>query len=186
MEAHTFKPSIRKAEAGGFLSSRPAWSTKWVPGQPGLQSEFQDSLGYTKKPCLENKTKQNKTNKQTNKQKKTGERWQCYLLSLDTSCWFGTSSCLGASLIFISSPCFFFAHNYLTNRDQQVILGDPSIYLPSEESSRIPNVTFSGTVRSWQNHALAGARGIIRISCWEQSDTAPDPDTRDYNKNIFF
>jgi hypothetical protein len=31
----------------------------WVRGQPGLQSEFQDSQGYTEKPCLEkNKTKQ--------------------------------------------------------------------------------------------------------------------------------
>jgi hypothetical protein len=36
----------------------------WVPGQPGLQSEFQDSRGYTKKPCLK-KAKQ--TNKQTEK-----------------------------------------------------------------------------------------------------------------------
>jgi hypothetical protein len=25
----------------------------WVWGQPGLQSEFQDSQGYTEKPCLE-------------------------------------------------------------------------------------------------------------------------------------
>jgi major histocompatibility complex class I len=25
---HAFNPSIREAEAGGFLSSRPAWSTK--------------------------------------------------------------------------------------------------------------------------------------------------------------
>jgi hypothetical protein len=40
----------------------------WVRGQPGLQSEFQDSQGYTEKPCLE-KTKQ-KTNKQTNKKSK--------------------------------------------------------------------------------------------------------------------
>jgi hypothetical protein len=33
----------------------------WVPGQPGLQSEFQDSQGYTEKPCLKKqKTKQNK------------------------------------------------------------------------------------------------------------------------------
>jgi hypothetical protein len=31
-------------------------------GQPGLQSKFQDSKGYTEKPCLE------KTNKQTNKE----------------------------------------------------------------------------------------------------------------------
>jgi hypothetical protein len=32
----------------------------WVRGQPGLQSEFQDSQGYTEKPCLK-KQKQNKT-----------------------------------------------------------------------------------------------------------------------------
>jgi hypothetical protein len=34
-----------------------------VRGQPGLQSEFLDSQGYTEKPCLE-KTKQNKNKKQ--------------------------------------------------------------------------------------------------------------------------
>jgi hypothetical protein len=40
----------------------------WVRGQPGLQSEFQDSQGYTQKPCLEkNKNKKQKTNKQTKK-----------------------------------------------------------------------------------------------------------------------
>jgi hypothetical protein len=37
----------------------------WVRGQPGLQSEFQDSQGYKEKPGLE---KQNK--KQTKKKKK--------------------------------------------------------------------------------------------------------------------
>jgi hypothetical protein len=37
--AHAFNPSTQEAEAGGFLSSRPAWSTKWVPGQPGLHRE---------------------------------------------------------------------------------------------------------------------------------------------------
>jgi hypothetical protein len=36
----------------------------WVRGHPGLQSEFQDSQGYTEKPCLEKQT-----NKQTNKTK---------------------------------------------------------------------------------------------------------------------
>ena len=48
--AHAFNPSTWEAEAGGFLR------------QPGLQSEFQDSQGYTEKPCLEKQT-----NKQTNK-----------------------------------------------------------------------------------------------------------------------
>jgi hypothetical protein len=37
--AHAFNPSTWEAEAGGFLSSRPAWSTKWVPGQPELHRE---------------------------------------------------------------------------------------------------------------------------------------------------
>jgi hypothetical protein len=39
MVAHTFNPSTWEAEAGRSLSSRPAWSTKWVPGQPGLHRE---------------------------------------------------------------------------------------------------------------------------------------------------
>jgi hypothetical protein len=39
----------------------------WVRGQPGLHSEFQDSQGYTEKPCLK------KNKKQTNKQKKKGK-----------------------------------------------------------------------------------------------------------------
>jgi hypothetical protein len=47
-----FNPSTWEAEAGRFLSSRPARS---------IQSEFQDSQGYTKIPCLEKqKTKTNK------------------------------------------------------------------------------------------------------------------------------
>ena len=32
----------------------------WVRGQPGLQSEFQDSQGYTEKPCLKKKEKKRK------------------------------------------------------------------------------------------------------------------------------
>jgi hypothetical protein len=36
---HTFNPSTWEAEAGGFLNSRPAWSTKSVSGQPGLYRE---------------------------------------------------------------------------------------------------------------------------------------------------
>jgi hypothetical protein len=36
---HTFNPNTWEAEAGEFLSSKPAWSTEWVPGQPGLHRE---------------------------------------------------------------------------------------------------------------------------------------------------
>jgi hypothetical protein len=55
MVAHAFNSSTREAEAGGFLSSRPAWSTKWVPGQPGLHRET------LSRKTKQNKTKQNKT-----------------------------------------------------------------------------------------------------------------------------
>jgi hypothetical protein len=41
----------------------------WVQGQPGLQSEAQDSQGCIKKPYLENKTKQNKTKQNKTKNK---------------------------------------------------------------------------------------------------------------------
>jgi hypothetical protein len=37
--AHAFNPSTWVADPGGFLSWRPAWSTEWVPGQPGLHRE---------------------------------------------------------------------------------------------------------------------------------------------------
>jgi hypothetical protein len=52
-------PALRRQRQADF----------WVRGQPGLQSEFQDSQGYTEKPCLENKQTKNpkQTNKQTNK-----------------------------------------------------------------------------------------------------------------------
>jgi hypothetical protein len=42
----------------------------WVPGQPGLQSEFQNSQSYTEKPCLE-KTKQKKKTKNKKERKKS-------------------------------------------------------------------------------------------------------------------
>jgi hypothetical protein len=47
---HAFNPSTWEADAGRFLSS----------GKPGLQSEFQDSQGYTEKPCLEKNQKKKK------------------------------------------------------------------------------------------------------------------------------
>ena len=59
MMVHAFNPSTWKAEAGGSLSSRPAWST-----------EFQDSQDYIEKPCLEKKKIQ-KTKTKNPKQNKT-------------------------------------------------------------------------------------------------------------------
>jgi hypothetical protein len=62
--------------------SRAWWCTPLIPAlgrqrqadffvrsQPDLQSEFQDSQGYTEKPCLEKYQKQ--TNKQKTKQSRS-------------------------------------------------------------------------------------------------------------------
>jgi hypothetical protein len=64
MVAHAFNPSTWEAEAGGFLSSRPTWFTKWVPGQPGIHRE-------TLSRKTKNQTKPNKT-----KQKIHYQEWQ--------------------------------------------------------------------------------------------------------------
>jgi hypothetical protein len=48
--AHAFNPSTRRQRQVDY----------WVRGQPGLQSEFQDSQGYTEKPCLEKPKKKKK------------------------------------------------------------------------------------------------------------------------------
>jgi hypothetical protein len=45
MVACAFNPSTWRQRKADF----------WVRGQPGLQSEFQDSQGYTEKPCLKKK-----------------------------------------------------------------------------------------------------------------------------------
>jgi hypothetical protein len=62
-----FNPSTQQAEAGGYLSSKPTWSTKGVPGQPGWL--HRETLSQKKK-----KKKNPKKQKQTNKQKKTKTR----------------------------------------------------------------------------------------------------------------
>ena len=59
MVAHAFNLSTWEAEAGGFLSCRR--------GQPGLQSEFQVSQGYTEKPCLKKKKKKEKERNEVGK-----------------------------------------------------------------------------------------------------------------------
>jgi hypothetical protein len=63
MVTHAFNPSSPETEAGRLLSLRPA----------GLQSEYQDSYGYTVKPCLEsnNNKNKNKTTKTKQQQQRT-------------------------------------------------------------------------------------------------------------------
>jgi hypothetical protein len=67
----------------------------WVRDQSGLQSEFQDSQGHTKKPCLKKKT----TN-ETNKQNQTNR----ITFIIDKSCLNpGTSGCKFVSTFFLLS-----------------------------------------------------------------------------------
>jgi hypothetical protein len=56
--AHAFNPSTQEAEAGGSLNQ----------GQPGLQSEFQDSQGYTENLCLREKKERKKGRKEGRKE----------------------------------------------------------------------------------------------------------------------
>jgi hypothetical protein len=59
-----------------------------VRGQPVLQSEFQDSQGYTEKPCLEkpkpnqNKQTKNKTKQNKKKPKKKTKKTLCLCFCL--------------------------------------------------------------------------------------------------------
>ena len=55
MVAHIFNPALGRHRQADFL----------VQGQPGLQSEFQDSQGYTDKPCLK---------KEIRKERKEGKK----------------------------------------------------------------------------------------------------------------
>jgi hypothetical protein len=51
--AHLLIPALGRQRQADF----------WVRGQPGLQSEFQDSQGYIEKPCLEKTNNNNNNNK---------------------------------------------------------------------------------------------------------------------------
>jgi hypothetical protein len=74
-------PQTWEIETGGSeIQGRRAWQrTPLIPalkrqrqmdfrvrGQPGLQSEFQDSQGYTEKPCLEKNNSNNNNNNNKN------------------------------------------------------------------------------------------------------------------------
>jgi hypothetical protein len=61
--AYAFNPSTQEAEAGGFLSSRPAWSTEWVPGQPGIHRE-----------TLSRKTKERREERERERERER-EKW---------------------------------------------------------------------------------------------------------------
>jgi hypothetical protein len=68
------KNKLAGRQRQAFLSSRPAWATKWVPGQPGL---YRETLSR----------KKTKTKTKTNKQTKTNRQMLRQLASLSVSQW---------------------------------------------------------------------------------------------------
>jgi hypothetical protein len=69
MVAHTFNPSTWEAKAGRFLSSSSAWSTKQVPGQPGLHRETLFQKKKKKKKRKERKEEKRKEKKRKEKKR---------------------------------------------------------------------------------------------------------------------
>jgi hypothetical protein len=64
--AHAFDPSTWEA-------GKQRQVDFWVRGQPGLQSEFQDSQGYTEKPCLDKPKKKKKKREREKKEERKGK-----------------------------------------------------------------------------------------------------------------
>ena len=72
--AHAFNPSTWDAEAGGFLSLKPDWSTEWDPGQPGL---YRETLSQ-KQNKTKQKTKNKKQKTKTTTTSKTYGNWETW------------------------------------------------------------------------------------------------------------
>ena len=68
MVAHTFNPSTWEAEAGGFLSSRPAWS----------QVSSRTAKATQRSPVSKNQ-------KKGKKKKKKGKKKKVFVLKMDMS-----------------------------------------------------------------------------------------------------
>jgi hypothetical protein len=143
MVVHAFNPSTREAEAGGFLSWRPTWSTKWVPRQPGL---YRETLSWKT-------TTTTTTKKPKKKKKKVGEKRMIIHIvhSPRDSCvnlkslkrlfelmfhhliWFNHLISLECICLLITSQFDIFLHVY--NDFQSFYLPFPSFVLLHPESS---------------------------------------------------
>ena len=64
---------------GGWLFLIPAFGLLWLEDfQPGLQSIFQDSQGYTDKPFIKKKKKKKKKQKTKNKKQNKNKAKKIY------------------------------------------------------------------------------------------------------------
>jgi hypothetical protein len=60
--------NINPCDAPGVVATHSGGRGRWI----GLQSEFQDSLGYTEKPCLEKeRERERETDRQTDRDRQT-------------------------------------------------------------------------------------------------------------------
>jgi hypothetical protein len=152
MVEHAFNPSTQEVEAGRFLSSRPAWSTKWVPGQPGLHRE---TLSRKKKWKQQQK---NLSSTHTEKIFSQDLILACFPsfalclppslpLSLSPSLPLSLSPSLPPSLPFIYSPLSlsFFLIVLLWPQTHQVYQASPKlteIHLPLSQSAKARDMFF--------------------------------------------
>jgi hypothetical protein len=97
--AETFNPSTQRAEANRSLSSRPAWSTEWVPGHPGL---------YKRKKPVSGKTQyQNKTSRrQQNLSSPLSAAYNSWMCSLRLECGRSTVQALSTCRFSLNTIAF--------------------------------------------------------------------------------
>ena len=84
--------SEHRAGCGGGTPLIPALGRQrradfWVQGQPGLHSEFQDSQGYTEKPCLKKPHTHTHTHKGKQLKLTQPESWTKYCIGGSFISW---------------------------------------------------------------------------------------------------
>jgi hypothetical protein len=142
-------PALGKQRQADFL----------VRGQPGLQSEFQDSQGYTEKPCLKKPTKQ--TSKQKIEEFLQILAWAffpvLFVFSAEALTFRTMTSVFsGMSLKRNSSPNFFSESQI----DKSIISRNKHMILPSKSDS-LPVVPILVNYNSLRFSSKAGSYGPV-------------------------
>jgi hypothetical protein len=138
----TFNPALRKLGQGDL----------GVWGQPGLQSEFQNSQGYTENPCL-------KTNKQNKKQRQKKEKAFISMLEINhISMQWGFAQ-TGKPFASKTNPCFSPKH-------KQSLFHEHSLACASADSVSTEVTTLPSQIPPWllTNYVLVWINGGENLS----------------------
>jgi hypothetical protein len=90
-------PALRRQRQADF----------WVQDQPGLQSEFQDSQGYTEKPCIEKPKKKKKDLYWSHSNEYSSCFWTTFLLFLQYTKGYNPIAAVSPSAILMVIMFFF-------------------------------------------------------------------------------